>query len=66
MKEAGTKVGHGARDAAHATASGAKKAGHWVANTAEHRYHATKKAIHNATRDSGTSEKVKPEEEEKR
>ena len=65
MKEAGTAVGHGARDAAHATASGTKKAERWVANTTEHGYHATKNAIHNATRDSGTSEKAKPEEEKR-
>ena len=65
VKGAGTAIGHGARDAAHATASGAKKAGHWVAHTTEHGYHATKSAIHNATSDSGTSEKAKPEEEKR-
>jgi hypothetical protein len=65
VKDAGRQIGHGARDAAHATASGAKKAGHWVANKTEHGYHATKSAIHNATRDSGTSEKAEPEDEKR-
>jgi hypothetical protein len=57
-KEAGRKIGHGAREAAHATADASKKVGHAVANTARHGYRATKDAFHHVAHKTKTGDKT--------